>query len=186
MPAQHQLVLIGLGNPGDMYAHTRHNAGALVIEALLEQTGRPYAKSLAGCDVYELTVTLNGNPARIVCARPQTAMNLSGGPTSKLLARYQLSAAELVVIHDELDLPQGEARIKQGGGLNGHNGLKSIAQKLGTQDFRRLQVGISRPPGKMPVATYVLQQLNGGHFETFHEDIYRAADVLTHELHLVL
>ncbi len=94
-------------------------------------------------------------------------MNTSGGPLSKLARAHHVKPAEILVVHDEVDLPAGSVAAKWGGGLNAHNGLRSVADKLGTRDFARVRCGIGRPPGKMDVATYVLRQLKGGYVEEF-------------------
>ena len=93
-------------------------------------------------------------------------MNTSGGPISKLCAQYKVSVEELLVIHDELDIPAGDVRIKVGGGHAGHNGLRSIIDKMGSRDFSRVRVGIGNPPGRMPVADFVLKQLRSREAET--------------------
>ena len=103
----------------------------------------------------------------VLLAKPQDYMNTSGGPLSKLMRQEHVTPAEILVVHDEVDLPAGEVRAKWGGGLNAHNGLRSIANKLGTRDFSRIRCGIGRPPGKMQVADYVLRELKGGFLDEF-------------------
>ena len=98
----------------------------------------------------------DGTTRTVLLAKPQSYMNTSGGPLSKLMRAEHITPAELLVIHDEVDLPAGEVRAKWGGGLNAHNGLRSIASKLGTNDFGRIRFGIGRPPGRMDVADFVL------------------------------
>ena len=112
----------------------------------------------------------DGEPCPVVLAKPQSYMNTSGGPLSKLMRELGVLAPEILVVHDEVDLSQGEVRVKCGGGLNAHNGLRSIADKLGTRDFARVRVGIGRPPGRMSVADYALRQLKG----SFHPEALRA------------
>lgn len=118
----------------------------------------------------------DGEPCPVVLAKPQSYMNTSGGPLSKLMRELGVLAPEILVVHDEVDLSQGEVRVKCGGGLNAHNGLRSIADKLGTRDFARVRVGIGRPPGRMGVADYALRQLKGSFLEEFELSCERAAD----------
>ncbi len=104
-------------------------------------------------------------------------MNTSGGPLSKLMRELRVGPQEVLVVHDEVDLPQGQVRAKFGGGLNAHNGLRSVADKLGTRDFARLRFGVGRPPGKMSVADYALRQLKGGFLDEFRLTAQDAADL---------
>ena len=111
-------------------------------------------------------------------AKPQSYMNTSGGPLSKLMRAERIQPAELLVIHDEVDLPAGEVRAKWAGGLNAHNGLRSISDKLGTRDFQRIRFGIGRPPGKMSVADWALRQLKGAQADEFDVEVAVAADLV--------
>ena len=161
-------LVCGLGNPGAEYALTRHNIGFAVIDRLAEEEGVRYWKSEAGCLVAEVALPAGEGEARtVLLAKPQDFMNTSGGPVSKLMRARHVKPAELLVVHDEVDLAEGEVAYKMGGGLNAHNGLRSIAAKLGTRDFARIRCGIGRPPGRMDVATYVLRQLKGAQLEGF-------------------
>lgn len=177
-----KIVLVaGLGNPGEKYARTRHNAGFAVVDALAERHNVSYWKSEAGCQVAEITLpaapgTASGEKRRVLLAKPQDFMNTSGGPLSKLTRAHHLQPAQILVIHDEVDLAEGQLNFKEGGGLNSHNGLRSIADKFQTRDFMRLQFGIGRPPGKMPVADYVLRELKGNNLEDFLVTAQTAAD----------
>ena len=167
-------LVAGLGNPGADYAMTRHNAGFLTVDALARRHGVTYWKSKAGCEVAE--VTISGRT--VTLAKPQAYMNASGGPISKLMRELGTEPAELLVVHDEVDLAAGEVRDKFGGGLNAHNGLRSIKAKLSTPDFWRLRVGIGRPPGKMSVADWALRKLKGDFAEDFLVTIEAAADAV--------
>ena len=155
-------MVAGLGNPGDEYAETRHNAGFKAIDELARQAGVTYWKNQAGAEVALININdaeeENGK-RQIVLVKPQSYMNTSGGPISKLCREYKIKAEELLVIHDELDIPAGDVRVKVGGGHAGHNGLRSIIDKMGSRDFSRIRTGIGNPPGKMAVADYVLKQL---------------------------
>ena len=167
-------IVCGLGNPGEEYALTRHNAGFATVDALAERYGARYWKSQAGC----LTAAVRVGERDVVLAKPQGYMNTSGGPLSKLARELRVRPEEILVVHDEVDLPAGEVRQKFGGGLNAHNGLRSIKAKLGTADFARVRVGIGRPPGKMSVADWTLRKLKGSFAEEFQVTCEHAADVV--------
>ena len=109
-------------------------------------------------------------------------MNTSGGPLSKLARAHRVRPEEILVVHDEVDLAAGEVRLKLGGGLNAHNGLRSIADKLGSRDFARVQFGIGRPPGRMQVADFVLRELKGSFLDDFELTVERAADLVEQTL----
>ncbi len=145
-------LVIGLGNPGERYAQTRHNAGALTLDVLLERIGGSLKSHKSGCLVAE--GSLGGS--RVVLARPTSYMNESGRPVGGLVRWYKQPPANLVVVHDELDIPFGEVRVKAGGGTAGHNGLGSIVNHLGTKDFVRVRVGIGRPSGFKGAVGHVL------------------------------
>ena len=145
-------LIVGLGNPGEEYEHTRHNAGFDTVDKIAAEIGVRYWKNecgaLTGKGVY--------HDIDVVLAKPQSYMNTSGGPVKQLMNAYGVSPDHLVVIHDELDIDPGTIRVKFGGGHAGHNGLRSICDKLGTRDWFRVRCGIGRPPGRMSVADYVL------------------------------
>ena len=172
-------MVAGLGNPGEEYTATRHNAGFHSIDLLAQQAGVSYWKNQLGAEVATIRVndpaSENGK-REVVLVKPQSYMNTSGGPISKLCAQYKISADELLVIHDELDIPEGDVRVKVGGGHAGHNGLRSIIDKMGSRDFSRIRVGIGMPPGRMPVADYVLKQLRAREAEDFDVACARAAE----------
>lgn len=172
-------MVAGLGNPGDEYAQTRHNAGFKAIDELARQANVTYWKNQAGAEVASIKVNdaeAEGGKREVILVKPQSYMNTSGGPISKLCAQYKVSVEELLVIHDELDIPAGDVRIKVGGGHAGHNGLRSIIDKMGSRDFSRVRVGIGNPPGRMPVADFVLKQLRSREAEEFDETTVRAAE----------
>ena len=145
-------LIVGLGNPGEEYEHTRHNAGFDTVDKIASEIGVRYWKNECGA----LTGKGGYHDIDVVLARPQSYMNTSGGPVKQLMNAYGVSPDHLVVIHDELDIDPGTIRVKFGGGHAGHNGLRSICDKLGTRDWFRVRCGIGRPPGRMPVADYVL------------------------------
>lgn len=164
-------LIVGLGNPGAEYADTRHNAGFKTVDALAEELGANYWKTECGC----LTAKVKRNGLQLVLAKPQSFMNLSGGPVKKACAQYGVQPDRLLVIHDELDIPAGDVRAKFGGGHAGHNGLRSICDTLGTRDWHRVRVGIGRPPGKMDPADYVLSVPKGELADLFDQAIETAA-----------
>ena len=172
-------MVAGLGNPGEEYAETRHNAGFKAIDELARQAGVTYWKNQAGAEVAIIHVNdaeAVGGKREVVLIKPQSYMNTSGGPISKLCAQYKVSAEELLIIHDELDIPAGDVRVKVGGGHAGHNGLRSIIDKLGSRDFSRIRTGIGNPPGRMPVADYVLKRLRSREAEDFDVTCATAAE----------
>lgn len=172
-------MVAGLGNPGEEYAQTRHNAGFKAINVLAQQAGVRYWKNQAGAEVALIEVNdaeAEGGKREVVLVKPQSYMNTSGGPISKLCAQYKVKPEELLVIHDELDIPAGDVRVKVGGGHAGHNGLRSIIDKLGSRDFSRIRSGIGEPPGRMPVADYVLKQLRAREADDFDVMVNQAAE----------
>lgn len=181
MAASYELPLIvcGLGNPDEQYARTRHNAGFATVDALAERHGVRYWKSEAGAQVASLRWrSADGETREVLLAKPMSYMNTSGGPLSKLARAHRVSPGAILVVHDEVDLEAGKVKVKLGGGLNSHNGLRSIADKLGTRDFARVQFGIGRPPGRMAVADYVLRELKGNFLTDFELTVQSAADVV--------
>lgn len=180
-------MIAGLGNPGEEYASTRHNAGFKTVDELARRAGVSYWKNQLGAEVAATKVRdaeAEGGVREVVLVKPQSFMNTSGGPISKLCREYKVAPEEVLVVHDELDIPEGDVRVKVGGGHAGHNGLRSIIDKLGSRDFSRIRVGIGEPPGKMPTADFVLKQLRGKDAEAFDDTVMRAADAcelaLTH------
>ena len=153
-------VIVGLGNPGPSYAGNRHNVGAMVIDELARRTSSPLKthKARAVAASTRLGMLPGGVPGPpVIIAVPSCYMNESGGPTKALLSFFSVPPERLVVVHDELDIPAGDVRLKLGGGEGGHNGLRSISSSLGTKDYHRVRVGIGRPPGRMDAADYVLR-----------------------------
>lgn len=172
-------IVCGLGNPDADHERTRHNAGFATVDVLAARHGVRYWKSEAGAQVASLTWRgADGEQREVLLAKPMSYMNTSGGPLSKLARAHRVAPQQILVVHDEVDLAAGEVRLKLGGGLNAHNGLRSIADKLGSRDFARVQFGIGRPPGKMQVADYVLRELKGGFLDEFNITAERAADLV--------
>lgn len=157
-------LVVGLGNPGPAYARTRHNVGQMVLDVLAarqqssQQPSRQPSWRGDRSGRADVVAGRLGDPpgVRAVLARPRSYMNESGGPVSTLLSFYQVSLEQLVVVHDELDLPYGTLRVKVGGGDNGHNGLRSLRRSLATGDFCRVRIGVGRPQGRQDAADFVL------------------------------
>ena len=165
-------LIAGLGNPGEEYAHTRHNAGFDTVDALAAELGVRYWKSEGGA----LTGKATWRGHDVVLAKPQSFMNTSGGPVKQLMSAYKVDPEHLVVIHDELDIDPGAVRVKFGGGHAGHNGLRSICDKTLTRDWFRVRIGIGRPPGRMDVADYVLSLPKKEAAEAFEHAVAKGAE----------
>jgi PTH1 family peptidyl-tRNA hydrolase len=145
-------LIVGLGNPGPDYSETRHNAGFWFCERLARELGVSFTRESR----YHGSVA-NAREAGVWLLMPQTFMNRSGQAVQALAHFYRIAPAEMLVVHDELDIPPGQLRLKFGGGLGGHNGLKDITAHLGTQDFWRLRIGIGHPGDRNAVIDYVLK-----------------------------
>lgn len=152
-------LVVGLGNPGPEYSGTRHNVGQLVVSELARRGGVTLAAHKAHARVG--TIRLGGAAGApgpgVVLGIPLTYMNLSGGPVAALAKYYSVEARDVIVVHDDIDLPLGTVKIKRGGGEGGHNGLRDITRALGTKDYIRVRGGVGRPTGHMDAADYVLR-----------------------------
>ena len=144
-------VIVGLGNPGAQYARNRHNIGFLAIDDLARKLGATWVKK----PLLELTETRVG-AGKLFLIKPLTFMNSSGAAVAPLMRFQKIDPAQLLVIHDDLDLPFGRLRIRTGGSSGGQNGVKDISEKLGTDQFVRLKLGIDRPPAQWSVVNWVL------------------------------
>lgn len=166
-------LVVGLGNPGPDYDRTRHNVGFRVVELLAARAGGGrFSKHRSNADVLE--GRLAGR--KVVLAKPRTYMNVSGGPVAGLARYFSVEPADLVVVHDDLDLGFGVVRLKRGGGEGGHNGLRSISQSLGTKDYLRVRFGIGRPPGRQDPADFVLKRFSGAEAKELEFAVDLAAD----------
>ena len=134
-------LIVGLGNPGSIYARSRHNIGFMCLNRLARKHGIRFARRQSDARTGEGEI----NGIKVLLARPQTGMNLSGHSISRLVKKYKVSPEDLIVIHDDLDLPLGKTRIRQGGRSGGHKGIESIIEEMGDADFVRVRVGIGRP-----------------------------------------
>lgn len=155
-PAANMIMIAGLGNPGLRYRHNRHNVGYQIIDEWahthdLTFDKRQHKAHLASGRFLE---------RRLLLVKPETYMNLSGAAVQPLMAYYKIELSHLLVIYDDMDLPIGKVRLRPFGGAGGHNGMKSIINRLGSNEFPRLRVGIDRPPGRMNPAAYVLQDFS--------------------------
>ncbi len=173
-------LVVGLGNPGSTYAGHRHNVGYLVVQELAERMGSPLRAHKSGrADVLEGRLGAPGTDApRVVLARARTYMNETGGPVSSLAKFYRVAPDHIVALHDELDLPFGTLRVKQGGGDNGHNGLRSLRSSLGTGDFFRVRIGIGRPSGRSDVSGFVLGNYSAAERKEVPFQVFDAADAV--------
>jgi peptidyl-tRNA hydrolase, PTH1 family len=167
-------LVVGLGNPGPEYETTRHNAGQLVADILADRMGGRFKAHRTHSMVVE--GQLLGH--RIVLAKPRSYMNLSGGVVNRLREYYKVDLDRIVVVHDELDIPFGTLRLKQGGGDNGHNGLKSVTKALGSPDYLRVRIGIGRPPGTLDPAVFVLRDFGPAERKEVGLHLERAADAV--------
>lgn len=153
------LVVVGLGNPTTKYERTRHNIGFRAVDALASELSWEQRFKALACKTTTRALGVTGQERVVWLLKPQTYMNASGTSVRELLAFFKLGASQIVVVHDELDVPFGQLRLKWAGGEAGHNGLRSISQELGTQEYCRLRLGIGRPPKEFvgQIADYVLQ-----------------------------
>jgi PTH1 family peptidyl-tRNA hydrolase len=167
------LLVVGLGNPGPRYETTRHNLGFLVADILADRIGSGFkVHKRSGAEV--ATGRLGGRS--IVLAKPRVYMNESGRQVGPLANFYSVAPADVIAIHDELDIDFGRIRLKLGGGEGGHNGLRSVASALGTKDFQRVRIGVGRPPGRKDAATYVLENFSAAERQEVGTICEQAAD----------
>ena len=168
------LLVVGLGNPGDEYRGSRHNLGAEVVELLAKRNGGRLRKRKERALVDE--VTIDGR--RVALAIPLTYVNDSGHAVGALVRRFGVDPEQLVVVHDELDLPVAELKVKSGGGLAGHNGLRSIVAHLHTQDFQRVRIGVGKPVSKERGADHVLNRFSKCERAEVDVTVEQAADAV--------
>ncbi|WP_298462124.1 aminoacyl-tRNA hydrolase [uncultured Cellulomonas sp.] len=186
-------LVVGLGNPGPAYAGNRHNVGQMVLDELATRAGAGFSsRSIGGARAATAEARLGVGPGgvpgpRVVLAKPSTYMNVSGGPVAGLVQYFGLTPEQVVVVHDELDIPFADVRLKKGGGEGGHNGLRDITKALGTKDYVRVRVGVGRPPGRMDAADFVLKDFGGTERKELPFLVDAAADavemLLTQGLH---
>ncbi len=171
------ILVIGLGNPGREYRETRHNVGFMVLDRLAVKLDTRFTRLQSRA----LVARTNFAGRKIILAKPQTFMNLSGQSVQGLVHFYKLSLNDLLIVHDDLDLPVGTIRIRPDGGSAGQKGMTSILERLGTEEFPRLRIGIGRPPGQMAAPDYVLQEFSNTDNSIISETLDRAVEaVLTY------
>jgi PTH1 family peptidyl-tRNA hydrolase len=166
------LLIVGLGNPGREYKENRHNVGFMLIDRLSVRWDARNMKIQSKA----IVIATRWEGRKLLLAKPQTYMNLSGTSVQGLLKFYKLPLENLLVAHDDLDLPFGALRIRPGGGPGGQRGVEDIINRLGTQEYARLRIGIDRPPGRMDPANYVLQDFPSKDLIALSQVLDRAAD----------
>nr|WP_296077170.1 aminoacyl-tRNA hydrolase [uncultured Actinoplanes sp.] len=170
-------LVVGLGNPGKEYAGNRHNVGFMVADLLASRVGAKFGRSKrAHAEVAEGRLGFGG--PKLVLVKPLTYMNLSGAPVASLSQFFKVPVANVIAVHDELDVPFGQIRAKRGGGEGGHNGLRSMSKSLSDKDYARVRFGIGRPPGRQDPADYVLSDFSGAERKELDFLVDRAADVV--------
>ena len=165
-------LIVGLGNPGERYEQTRHNAGFWVVDALAQRL----KIGLNSKKLQSIIAEGHYNRKTIVLAKPQTYMNLSGLAVRQLVDYWQVGLEDLLVIHDDLDLPAYRIRLKRGGGSGGHRGVASIIHNLESENFARLKIGIGRPAESIPVEDFVLSKLSTDEQKSYQEVVQRCAE----------
>lgn len=170
-------LVVGLGNPGPEYAKHRHNVGFMIVDLLAERARARFGRHRrAVAQVAEARLGLGDEAPRLVLVKPMTYMNLSGGPVAALRQFYKVPMERVVAVHDELDIPYGQLRLKLGGGEGGHNGVRSLSNSLGDKNFLRVRFGIGRPPGRQEPADYVLSDFSAVERKELDFLVDRAAD----------
>ena len=169
-------LVVGLGNPGPRYAATRHNVGQLVVDELAARRSEVFKAHKANARVAE--TWLRPGAQKIVLAKPNSFMNVSGGAVAGLVRFYGIEPQRIVIVHDELDIPFDTVRLKQGGGHGGHNGVRDVSKATDAGDFTRVRVGIGRPPGRQDSADFVLKDFSGTERQALPNLLSDAADAV--------
>jgi len=167
-------LVVGLGNPGRQYQGNRHNVGFRVVDQLAARAGSPAPRDKYGAELAE--VAMGGE--RVILCKPMEFMNVSGQAVRQVAGFHKIPAAQVVVVHDELDVPFGRLKLGAGGGAGGHNGIRSIIEQLGSPDFARVRVGVDRPPPNWQGADYVLANFTGAEQKALPELIDLACDAV--------
>jgi PTH1 family peptidyl-tRNA hydrolase len=168
-------LVVGLGNPGTEYTRNRHNVGFMIIDLLAGRIGVTFGRARRAVAQVAEGHLGPGGP-KLILIKPMTYMNLSGGPVATLAQFYKIPVERIIAVHDELDIPYGQLRMKVGGGEGGHNGLRSMSKSLGTKDYLRVRFGIGRPPGRQDPADYVLSDFSATERKELELFLDRAAD----------
>ncbi len=169
-----KFLIVGLGNPGREYAFNRHNVGFMAVDRLAKKHGTAFTRRQGKA----LITSINVEAHSVVLAKPQTYMNLSGDAVASLVRFYDLPLEQIMVCYDDLDLPVGAIRLRPQGGSAGQNGVQSIIEQLGTQNFPRLRLGIGRPPGRMLAAAYVLHDFDKFDGEVMDMTLNKAVEAI--------
>jgi peptidyl-tRNA hydrolase, PTH1 family len=167
-------IIVGLGNPGREYRNTRHNVGFMVMDRLAENFHKRFSRLQSKALVTQAEYLGH----KVILAKPQTFMNLSGRSVQGLARFYKVPCTHLLVIHDDIDLPLGTLRIRPDGGSGGQKGMTSILDSLGTDEFPRVRIGIGRPPGKTTAPDYVLDDFSAGELEIISNTLDRAMEAV--------
>lgn len=171
-------LVIGLGNPGEQYAATRHNIGQMVVDELANRHRVKWSAHKSRCDVAALKLGVGVDAASVIIAKSKSYMNETGGPAKALAAFYKVEPANIIAIHDELDIPFAAIRSKIAGGDNGHNGLKSMTSSFGTAEYFRVRMGIGRPMGQQDPGDFVLKAFSSAEKKDLAEFVDRGCDVV--------
>ena len=169
-------LVVGLGNPGPEYEATRHNIGQLVVDQLAKSNSAKWSSHKSRCDIAEFKLGVGIDAPSVIVAKSKSYMNESGGPIKALATFYSVEPTNIIVLHDELDIPYAAIRAKVAGGDNGHNGLKSLTSSFGTADYFRVRLGIGRPMGQQDPGDFVLKQFSKEEKKDLEEFIERGAD----------
>lgn len=169
-------LVAGLGNPGPRYEITRHNAGHMVVDHLAEELRASYWKDEAGAR----TAAVRVGDTDVILSKPESFMNVSGNAVSRLVDTYDVPLEQLIVVHDDIDLPQGVVRVKAGGGHGGHNGLRSVHERLGSGEYLRVRIGVGRPPGRQDPADYVLEPMSRAAAEALGDAVLLGVRAVVH------
>ena len=170
-------LVVGLGNPGREYAANRHNVGFMVADLLASRVGGRFGRpKRVVAEAAEGRLGFGG--PKLIVVKPLTFMNLSGTPVVALAQFFKVPVENVIAVHDELDVPYGQVRVKRGGGEGGHNGLRSMSKSLGSKEYARVRFGIGRPPGRQDPADYVLSDFSGVERRELEFLVDRAADVV--------
>ena len=171
-------LVVGLGNPGPEYEATRHNIGQLVVDQLAKSNSAKWSSHKSRCDIAEFKLGVGIDAASVIVAKSKSYMNESGGPIKALANFYSVETSQIIVLHDELDIPFSAIRAKIAGGDNGHNGLKSLTSAFDSPEYFRVRLGIGRPMGQQDPADFVLKQFSKEEKKDLAEFLDRGADVV--------
>jgi PTH1 family peptidyl-tRNA hydrolase len=170
-------LIVGLGNPGKEYAGNRHNVGFMVADLLASRLSAKFGRAKRGGSAEMAEGRLGFGGPKLILVKPLTYMNLSGAPVVALSQFFKVPVAQVIAVHDELDVPYGQVRAKRGGGEGGHNGLRSMSKSLASKEYARVRFGIGRPPGRQDPADHVLSDFSSAERKELDFLVDRAADV---------